>query len=227
MPKILLLIFPIAISLANNYGIKTSNRTLSNKQALQSFSAGLSIAYVFKILIPEIATSPSQSLNESMTLLVLGFSIFHITLKYIAKNNDPRRRDEFTEIEHVFVASLYNFLIGFVLIEHFEINFKIGLLLFVVVSVHSILMHLRHKHNESFNLLSLNKARLVIFSPIIGGLFAILNPFNSQTTITLLSLTAGCILYIATREEIPLGREGKPFFFIIGLLSVILLFGYN
>ncbi len=93
----------------------------------------------------------------------------------------------------------------FVLIPFFVRSFTIT----------ATLGHVVDKIGSKFN-------RIVqIITPIVGTLLGLLLIQNKMVMYLVFSLTMGLILYIVVRDMIPLGKEGKPIFFIIGVIFTI------
>lgn len=223
MDSLIFLTFPVLLSIGHFIGIKESSTFLKKHPSLNSFSAGISIAYVFLVLIPEVVISFDVSLERSMLLIVLGFTFFHIILRYIKKEPDKEARSNFTELEHVFVTIIFNILLGYSIVEIFDTSFKDGLVLFIVLLLHTIFLHGNHIHKKKFSDLENYKTRLIIAAPTVGGIAATLGILSDELRNNVLALAAGAIIYIAIREELPEDKKGRPLMFLAGVISVAFL----
>lgn len=58
-----------------------------------SFAAGISIAYLFLVLLPHIYEAAARLHNFIFTFLLLGFVLFHLVEKMIYKHADRERRE--------------------------------------------------------------------------------------------------------------------------------------
>jgi hypothetical protein len=58
-------------------------------------------------------------------------------------------------------------------------------------------------------------------SPILGTFAGLLLIANKTYLFLVFSTTMGFILYIIIRDMIPIGREGKPAYFILGVLITL------
>ena len=82
---------------------------------------------------------------------------------------------------------------------------------------------------EEINILKKQKVKIgsnfnriiQIIAPIAGTLLGLLLIQNKLIMYLVFSITMGLILYIVVRDMIPLGKEGKPVFFIIGTIFTI------
>ena len=87
-----------------------------NKMKFISVAAGVSVSYIFLILLPEIYSS-AVAINKLLFFAILfGFGIFHIIEKYIRQNfTGPELRKEHRLI-HSTTSFIYFFVVGFILI---------------------------------------------------------------------------------------------------------------
>lgn len=220
MRTIPLLIIPIALAIAHYVGLHRKIKDQTITKPLRTFSAGFSISYVFLILLPEIVRLQSLTPLNTFTFTVLGFASFHVLLKYIFKTRNSKRKVILLDEVHLFTSGLYSFLLAFSLVELSKVQIGQGILLVVLVIVHTTLSEISHKEisrKKNQNL----KTFILVLTSLIGGLLPLLNLASSALSATLYATAAGAIIYMTTREELPEDDEGKPIMFMLGVLVFI------
>jgi len=194
-----------------------------------SFSAGLFIAFIFLYILPEVFAGVEILGDTIFLLLLLGFVIFHVAEKYIyqhVKNKDEMLKD--LAGIHTMGFFLNHFVVGMLLYFSTDPDKGIlGILVFLPLLLHTLSSSLSLNHiDRHFN--SRPLSILIAFSPVFGALFAMLLQINVGVHYTFYSFAIGALLYIVVRDMLPQKGEGKPIFFIIGLvISAILIFGIN
>jgi|TARA_Y100000310_G_scaffold118201_1_gene117046 hypothetical protein len=191
-----------------------------NKMKFISFSAGVSISYIFLVLLPEIYSS-AIAINRLLFFSVLfGFGLFHIIEKYIRQNfTGPEMRKEH-RLAHSTTSFVYFFVVGFILVKLVERDVVDGILLFIPITLHIVIDSLPRRHTKKHYIRVLSAA-----SPFFGALVATFIDIGGVGNVILLGLIGGALLYIVIRESLPRDREGRPLYFIIGLLffTVVIL----
>ncbi|SDO39003.1 hypothetical protein [Alkalicoccus daliensis] len=202
-----------------------------------SAAGGVSIAYVFMHLLPELHMFQDQ-LNEAGYELwvldqyhvylasLLGLVVFY-GLERMAKK--ARTGSEKPEVEsnwvfrvHVLSFFVYNFLIGYLII-HGEYQEPGDLLLyFAALSVHFISndysLRLHHEHQYD------HFGRYMLAAAVFFGWLLALFIEVSEVTVTMLfSFLAGTMILNILKEELPAERESNFWAFGIGVLLYTLL----
>jgi hypothetical protein len=196
-----------------------------NKMKFISVSAGVSVSYIFLILLPEIY-SRSITINRILFLAVLfGFGIFHIIEKYIRQNfTGPALRKEH-RLVHSSTSFIYFFVVGFLLVKLSGTNSALAsILLFVPIALHIIIDSLPRRHTKKHYLRAFSAS-----SPFLGAITASFFDVGTVGNVILLGMVGGALLYTVVRESLPRDREGKPLYFITGLLlfTVLILLLWN
>ncbi len=189
-----------------------------------SFSAGVSVSYIFLVLLPEVYKGALEVHKLLFLSVLFGFATFHLIEKFIHQ----RFHGQQLRIEHVIIHSsvsfVYFFVVGFVLVKLAEDSVAGALLLFVPLTLHIIIDSLprRVADNKRVRIFSASAATL-------GALLATLAEFGLAGDTVMLGLIGGGLLYQVVRESLPREREGKPMFFITGILSftVVVLLLWN
>ncbi len=190
-----------------------------SKMKFISFSAGVSISYIFLVLLPEIY-SGAIAINRLLFFSVLfGFGLFHIIEKYIRQNfTGPALRKEH-RLVHSSTSFVYFFAVGFLLVKLAGSNGNLAsILLFTPIMLHIIIDSLPRRHTKNHYLRALSAS-----SPFLGAILASFVDIGQTGNITLLGIVGGALLYTVVRESLPREREGRPLYFIIGLLFFTVL----
>lgn len=217
-----LLAIPFFLSIAHIVNALYEPKLRAHKTAIRSFTAGFSVAYVFLLLLLEIADFGERAGINTAVYILLGFTLFHVAHKIVFKEKDPKKRSFLIDEVHLATISAYSLLITFFLVELTKLNALQGVIISFVIIIHTILIEISQKDVGRRYHRSL-KVVLPIISTLIGGLLAIWSLVPDSMTIALLALTAGAVVYMAIREEIPSDKEDKSLMFLIGVLVMYIL----
>ena len=221
MRNLSLIIIPAALSIAHYITLHNRIKDRSIINPLRTFSAGFSIAYVFLIILPEISQLQVITNIDMFSLTVLGFATFHVLLKFIFKTRNKKKKVILPDEIHIITSGLYNFLLAFSLVELSKINIIQGLILVILVIIHTTLSEISHKETSRKKNKSL-KTPVLIAATLLGGLLPIANMASTILSAILYATAAGGIIYMTMREELPEGDAGKPVVFMLGVLTFIL-----
>lgn len=215
---------PISLTIAHLFGLQWNVKSKKDLDGLKSLTAGLSVAYVFLVLIPEIAALKVTTSIEPLTLAFFGFIIFHLTHSFVFQTRSHIKRITLLDEVHVATAGLYNFLLAFLLVELLKINIFQGIIVSAIIITHTILSELTHADMQPNTKLSEQiKPTVIILGTLAGGLLATFGVVHYAIADILFGFTAGAIIYITIREEIPSDSKGKPKWFIIGAAILYLV----
>ncbi len=186
------------------------------KMRFISFAAGVSVSYLFLILLPEIYIGAS-SLNPLLFFpLLFGFAVFHLVEKYIRQRNGTRSYTRLHGQVHLVTSFFYSLVVGFVLINLVERDVLQGILLFVPLTFHIAIDSLPKKMTKHY----LQKA-FFSSAPFIGALLGTIVETTEFMNISLLGIVGGALLYMVVRESLPREREGHPMYFLIGMFLFV------
>ena len=219
------LILALILSIVDFFTEGLFSKSSPNKMKFISISAGVSVSYIFLILLPEIYFA-SVEISRLLFLAVLfGFGAFHIVEKYIRQNfTGPALRKEHRLI-HSSTSFVYFFVVGFLLVKLAEGNSSLSsVLLFVPIMLHIIIDSLPRRHTKKHHLRALSAS-----SPFLGAILASFVDIGNTGNVILLGIVGGALLYTVVRESLPRDREGRPMYFITGLLlfTVLILLLWN
>jgi len=219
---LVIIIIAVVLGLVDFFGHRISGLIGDHRDSVLSFSAGLLIALLFLILVPDVI---SLGVTEFLFLFMLiGFLLMHLAEKYIYRHvTDKQELLENLKIIHIIGFGIDNFLIGFIVASIVELDFSVvvtlsaPLLLQMVtssISLDSIDTRLNDKYSK------------IILSvlPLAGAILGILLELDHLLTNYVLSFVLGILFYMIIRDVLPQGRKGSSVLFFAGNLVTIFFF---
>ncbi|MDP7180567.1 MAG: hypothetical protein QF824_04830 [Candidatus Woesearchaeota archaeon] len=214
------LILAAAIGLGHYLSEKFCIACTKYKGEVISFTAGVSITYIFLQLLPELYFGVSELDRSLFVFVLIGFSLFHLIEKYIYQN-EPRKKisDDLIRI-HSIGLTIYYLVLGIVLVKFINKSTTDGILFFAPVFLHTIVASLsthgihgvygHHHKSEKWSTFIQSIAALV------GVIIALTVTVTEKVSFALTGLVAGLLLYIVIRDLLPKGKKGAPLFFLLG-----------
>lgn len=205
-----------------------------------SFAGGVSVAYVFVWLLPELslrqavigtATPPALSFLENHIYIIalLGLLGFY-GLEHMVRTAPGAPRGDTPEAAalsrifwaHILAFGVYNVLIAY-LILHREPPGLASLLLFAIaIGLHLIVidLDLLEHHRQEY----LKPGRFILAGALLlGWLLGSVTEVSEVIIAILLSFLAGSIILIALKEELPEERQSRIGPFFVGAVGYTLL----
>ena len=183
---------------------------------VRSFIAGISVAYIFLYLLPDLYRGVTYLNQWIFVFILLGFSLVHFLEKYFYQHEKGEELlFRFKEV-HYIIFLLYYFLLGAILVNLLELSIWKGLLFYLPIlfyaavsriSFAEVHIHIRARKNLRL-LLSLSALFGVLASAFILGQALLYN--------ILLAFVIGAFLYIAIKDFIPKEAKGRPEYFLLG-----------
>ena len=214
----------LTLSVADFFTEGLFSKTSKNKMKFISFAAGISISYIFLILLPEIYEGGLEYSRLVFIAVLASFGVFHVIEKYIRQNftgSDLRK-------EHILVHSgisfSYFFIVAFLLVKVAETSVLGSVLLFIPITLHIIIDSLPRRVTKNHYIRALSAS-----SALLGAIYATFVEIGELGNVILLGIIGGALLYTVIRESLPKDREGNPIYFSLGLLlfTVLILFLWN
>lgn len=190
-----------------------------------SFGGGVSVAYVFVHMLPEL--SEHQRAFETAHLLavfldrhvylvaLVGFATFYGLERFAQNSRTGREDDALVFWIHIGSFGLYNALVGYLLVHQIGPGFETLLFYTVAMALHFLVNDygLRHHHAERYH----RVGRWVLASGVLLG-------WLLGTTLTLTDLAlavpvaflGGAVVLNVIKEELPAERESRFWAFAIG-----------
>jgi hypothetical protein len=207
-----------------------------------SIFGGISVAYVFVHLLPELAEGQetvAEAVGEGLAFLeshiylvaLLGLAIFY-GLERAASSSRRRKREAGKEDSttpgifwlHVSSFAVYNALIGYLFFHRLAAGLEDLLLFFVAMALHFVVNDhgLREHHKDAY----LRKGRWVLAAAVVlGWVVGLLTEIPEVAIAVLTAFLAGGVIMNVLKEELPEERESRFWAFALGaaFYTVILL----
>lgn len=207
-----------------------------------SFASGTSVAYIFIHLMPELAAG--QRVLEEGGAPLAGFLKSHVWLVALAglvvfygleraakcsrKTSRERSGEDKTEHEvfwlHIVSFSIYNVLIGYLLIHRPESGMSTMLLFWLAMLLHLVVndYSLRDHHSEDYRRIGRWMLGLAVMA---GWLMGVTLEIGEAAVKVLLAFIGGGVILNVMKEELPEEKDSSFLFFTGGVAAytVVLL----
>lgn len=207
-----------------------------------SFAGGISVAYIFMHLLPELAewqevfkekaNGVAFLQHHTYLIALLGLAVFYGLERAAKLSSESQRETDNKELPddirifwlHVASFALYNTLIGYLLVHREEESrlallwFTIAMAFHFVVNDYGLLDHYRHAYRS--------KGRWLVTFAIIGGwLLGVFTALPKTWFSILFAFVAGSTILNVLKEELPEERKSNFWAFAVGIVlySVLLL----
>ncbi|MAZ40859.1 hypothetical protein CL654_01980 [bacterium] len=194
------------------------------KQGVVSFVGGVSVAYAFLFLLPDVYLRVGHFGSGLYFLLLFGFAAIHFLEKTIYRGNRGVGRVFWHGFVHVAVLFLYYFMVGSILLPMLENDTLQGILFFLPLAFYGMIgiMSFEAVHHAVRKYMFL---RLFLSaSAILGILTAYVLSINKFLMYhALFAVVVGGFLYIAFMDFIPQKNKGAPIYFIAGVIIYSLI----
>lgn len=188
---------------------------------LLSFGAGLMIGTFFLEIMPHITIGTNYLGKFIYIYLLIGFITIHLSEKLVFQNatSEIELAKDVVLFEEVGFAA-YGLVIGVIIAVFFEAYGNLAFLMIlplffrafaISASADHIVEGIKNKFITTFQ----------FFTPIIGTLSGLFLIQNKVILFSILSFVTGFILYIVVRDMIPIGKGGKPIYFLVGTIITI------
>ncbi|NEP16741.1 MAG: hypothetical protein F6J97_07525 [Leptolyngbya sp. SIO4C1] len=222
----------IAFALTHLYGCRLRFLDKTPRSRWLSLSSGISVAYVFIHVLPDLSEAQHQVLTSDIALAFLEHHVYVMALigmvlfyglERLAKQSRQKNLAEgdgdMTEPSvfwlHMASFTLYNLLIGY-LLQHREEPGLMSLLLYAIAMGTHFLVNdygLRHHHKGLYR----KFGRWILAAAVIAGWAVGSRLEISEAAVAVLfSLLAGSIILNVLKEELPEERESRYWTFALG-----------
>ncbi|HLD81087.1 MAG TPA: hypothetical protein VJA40_03725, partial [archaeon] len=215
MPGSLALVLAIALSVTHYFNAALRQRFKRYESDAASFAGGISIAYLFLQIMPELYAGYTVVSSYLFVFVLVGFTLMHLIEKQIQSHTHrlEKRREELKELHSAYFF-FYHFLVGVVLLRLVELNAVTGALFFVPVFLYTLAsgVSLSEVHERVRGHAA---ARLLLSSSSLFGVFAAaVYKVPDVLFYALFSFVGGMFFYVVIREAVPSERKGHPNFFL-------------
>jgi hypothetical protein len=235
-------LFAIALALIHLFAGKLRFLEATPRNIWLSFASGVSVAYVFVHILPELGQAQETVtglVNETLSFLehhvylvaLLGLAVFY-GLERVAlgsrQRNQKAGKGDVTEEGvfwlHVASFALYNALIGYLLLHREEPGILSLFFFFFAMALHFVVndFGLRENHKHAYH----KFGRWVLAAAVIFGWVIGVGSELSKAAIALLfAFLAGGVILNVLKEELPEERQSRFWAFALGagIYTVLLL----
>lgn len=196
-----------------------------------SAAGGVSVAYVFVHLLPELAEHQRRFSDQgphgllpaiethSYVIALLGLALFYGVERLIRRRGGGRRTDPAEPggifWTHLAAFALYNLLIGYLLVQREEqglrslLLFALAMALHFLVNDHGLSAH----HGRAYH----DRGRWILAAaPVAGWALGLATAIPPLAVSALFALLAGGVVLNVLKEELPEDRESRFWAFAAG-----------
>ena len=208
-----------------------------HERAVVSVAGGISVAYVFLHLLPEVAAG-ARVVGESVEDLVAhvpmqevlvflvalaGFTTFYVAERFAAGTPAPRHGGAGTSSSafavHVGAFALYNVAVAYTLPERVAEDPRSAAVFTLAVAVHVLVVDrgMAEHHEERYR----RTGRFVLAGSLLLGWVAagVAAPTSSLTVSLMTAVVAGSVLLTVFQEELPRAGESRMWPFLAGVVA--------
>lgn len=230
--------------LVHVFGARLTFLTGTPRSVWLSAAGGVSVAYVFVHLLPELAEH-QETLQESTDvaggiladleshaylIALFGLSLFYGVDRFARSAAGVGQREEVDQAPatvfwtHLAAFALYNVLIGYLLVRREETDIR-GLVIYAIaMGLHFIVndQGLREQHGQTYHRYG---RWLLAAAPVAGYLVGVSTQVSPLLLSSLFAFLAGGVILNVLKEELPEDRQSRFWAFAAGaaLYSALLL----
>lgn len=175
----------------------------------------------FLEILPQITVGETYLSRLIYVTFLAGFVLIHVLEKLVYQHEvgEGELARDVTRFEATGLAA-YGLLVGIVIAVFFEAYGDLAYLVFAPFFVRAFALSVSSRHiNEKIDS-RLNRVAQFL-APLAGTFVGLLLITNKTQLFLVFSTAMGVILYIVIRDMIPIGKEGKPAYFVAGTLTTI------
>ncbi len=219
------ILFSLFLGVIHFWNEKLFFKREATKAKTISFVAGVSVAYVFLYLLPDLYKGVAHINQWIFIFILLGFSLIHVLEKYFYQHAAGEERLLRLKEAHFSIFFLYYFVVGIVLAGFLKFSIWKGLLFFGPVVFYAAIsrvsfaeIHIRVRERKFFRILLASAA----FLGVLSTFFILEQAFLYHV---LLAFIIGAFFYIILMDFIPREAEGRPEYFLagVGLYTLLII----
>ncbi|MBW4422924.1 MAG: hypothetical protein KME50_00255 [Nostoc desertorum CM1-VF14] len=205
-----------------------------------SFGSGVSVAYVFVHILPELGKAQvtlQSSLDIRLAFLehhvylvaLLGLGVFYGLERFANKSRQHNQKTGKGDITssgvfwiHIASFAVYNALIGYLLVHREESGIKSLLFFSFAMALHFVVNDngLRENHKQVYDRIG---RWLLVAAIIVGWVIGIGTVIHQAAVAVLFAFLAGGIVLNVLKEELPEQRESRFWAFALGAIGYAIL----
>jgi len=218
--------FAAILAVVHFFGEEIDEQTYPRQHLIASFAAGLTVAYIFLQLFPEVHAGVDAAGNIVFLLSLGGFAAMHVTEKYIYHHDLTAEefKEDFREFHSAFLF-IYHLALGMIVWFLLQDSLARGTLFFIPVLFHTFVSSLSLTELDEEVLDSLLVKIAVSSSVLLGVILAHLLTITAFQFYTITAAVTGMFLYVVIRDSIKPGDATEPLGFLLGatLYTIIIL----
>lgn len=194
-------VLALVLALVHYFGESINEQIADSKHRIGSFSAGVTVTYIFLVLFPEMTQGTNYYGDFAFIFALAGFTAIRLIENWVITHErdiDQIRKD-YREIHSVFLF-LYNFAIGMVFHYLTAINVLEGVLFFVPVLLHTAVSSISLKELDEDTLDVPVVEAGVSLAFLIGVAVSYLFTPTPEAFHVLLGLVTGTFLYLVIHD---------------------------
>lgn len=230
----------IALAIVHLFSGKLRFLDVKPRSRWLSFGSGVSVAYVFVHILPELSKAQirlQSSLNFGLAFLehhvylvaLLGLAVFYGLERFASESRQRSQKIGRGDVTssgvfwiHIASFAIYNALIGYLLVHREESDIKSLLFFSCAMALHFIVNDngLRENHKQIYD----HIGRWLLASAIIvGWVIGIGTQIHQAAIAVLFAFLAGGIVLNVLKEELPEQRESRFWAFALGAIGYAIL----
>ena len=213
----------IAIAILHIFGEIFSEHIERYHIELISFGSGFMVGTLFLEIMPHIVKGEIYLGHFIYIAFFVGFVLTHVLEKTFYQKASGKTEFVMDIVQFQTLGLLvYGLLVGIIIVVIIEAYGDIAYLILAPFYVRAFTVSIYSKH--IIEKIGIGLYRILgAISPIIGSIIGLFLIVNRTSLFLVLSISVGVIMYIVVRDMIPLGREGKPIYFVSGAMITILI----
>lgn len=191
----------LMLALVHYFGEHINDTIADTRHHIGSFSAGVTITYIFLVLFPEMTQGTRYYGDFAFIFALIGFTAIRLIEHWVVTHERDLEeiRTDYREIHSVFLF-IYNIVIGMVFYSITTTSILEGMLFFVPVLLHTAVSSISLKELDE-DILEIPIVEIgVSLAFLIGVGVAYLFTPGSQVFHILLSLVTGTFLYLIIHD---------------------------
>ena len=224
MELLLGLLLTVILGIVHFFGEQINEKLIAPASIITSFSAGISVSYVFLMLLPELHKGFGQFGDYTFLFAMVGFAGVHMIEKAIYRHEktlEDIKRD-FKELHSVFLF-IYHLGMGTVLFYILRTSPLEGTLFFIPLLLHTAISSLSLKElNE--DVLDITSVKILIsVSGVAGVLIASFTGVSFGQFHVILGIITGMFLHVVISDSMEAEAKGETWSFLLGIILYSLL----
>ena len=196
-----------------------------------SGASGVSVAYIFVHILPDLAehqaaleeAAPLSFVEHHVYLVALvGLSAFYGLERLIKRDDEDGGRNPGVFWLHIASFTVYNTLIGYLLVHRESPGLAPLLYFFIALTLHFLVndIGLRHDHKGLYD----RWGRWILSAAVLlGWLVGVLTEINEAALAVLFAFLGGGVILNVLKEELPEERQSRFSAFALGAAGYTVL----